>query len=265
MVVNEILNFTIFIKNFIEFPGFNIKHKNMVENLKACKFHPIENKDCPIFGLDYIIKEAEKDSYERELMLHHGGVIRVKLDWDCNLDRHIKLCKPKYSFARLDSRNESFSIGFNFRFASHWKHDQTYLRSLKKAYGLRLIISVSGKAGKFDFITLTLNTGSLVGIFGLATFFCDIVLLNLTKKATVYREHVFQRVSASQNNKKHNQNISTIYENPISNKEHSITIYGTPESVSKFSHQAAVTEPYESFKLQPSLGLTNISTANIRN
>ena len=195
-VINEILNFTIFIKNFIEYPVFNIKHKNMVENLRPCIFHPNSSKDCPIFSLDYIINEAEHDDHERELMLRYGGVIRVKIDWDCNLDRHISSCKPHYSFARLDApyRDETFSVGFNFRFAYHWKRDEKYVRALTKAYGLRLIISVSGKAGKFDFITLTLNTGSLVGIFGLATFVCDFILLHLTKKASIYRNFVFQRV-----------------------------------------------------------------------
>jgi P2X purinoceptor 1 len=196
MLVQGVLNFTLFIKNFIEFPAFNVKHKNMVDELKECVFHPTYDKDCPIFRTDYIIEQAEKDSEERNLMLRYGGVIRVKIEWDCNLDRKIKLCKPKYSFARLDVpfRDRPFSIGFNFRHASNWKYAGTNFRTLTKAYGLRFIISVSGKAGKFDFITLTLNTGSLVGIFGLATFLCDIILLHISKQARLYRNHVFEIV-----------------------------------------------------------------------
>ncbi|CAF0789924.1 unnamed protein product [Rotaria sordida] len=196
MLVQEVLNFTIFIKNFIEFPIFHVKHKNMVDNLKQCIFHPKTNKDCPIFTIDHIINEAEKNITERDLMLRSGGVIRVKLDWDCNLDRDLKLCKPKYSFARLDVPfNENpFSIGFNFRYATYWKQNQKDFRTLTKAFGLRLIITISGKAGKFDFITLTLNIGSLVGIFGLATFLCDIALLHLSKKASIYRDRVFEIV-----------------------------------------------------------------------
>ncbi|CAF0870761.1 unnamed protein product [Rotaria sp. Silwood1] len=273
--IKEVLNFTIFIKNFVEFPAFNIKHKNMVENLKQCIYHPINNKDCPIFRLDYIINESEKNVTERELMLHSGAVIRVKIDWDCNLDRSIKLCKPLYSFARLDTpfAQETFSVGFNFRFASHWKHHKRYLRSLTKAYGLRLIICVSGKAGKFDFITLTLNTGSIVGIFGLATFICDIILLNLTKKASIYRDFVFQRVniqrtrnnSVSQRVQDHDEPMGSIYEN-----------FNTDEQT--FSSPIWIAEPFVRFtdktctitssptlinsnqllRLQPSLGLTNI-------
>jgi hypothetical protein len=196
MLVREVLNFTLFIKNFIEFPAFNVKHRNMVDELKPCVFDSKQNKDCPIFGIDYIINQAEQDPIERDLMLRYGAVIRVKLDWDCNLDRKLNICKPEYSFARLDVpfRDKPFSVGFNFRYGSHWKYDDENYRTLTKAYGLRLIISVSGKAGKFDLMTLTLNTGSLVGIFGLATFFCDIILLNLSRKAHIYRNHIFDIV-----------------------------------------------------------------------
>ncbi|CAF0888143.1 unnamed protein product [Rotaria sp. Silwood1] len=197
MLVQEVLSFTIFIKNFIEFPVFNVKHKNMVDSLKkSCIYHPKDHKDCPIFSIDYIMNEAEKNITERNLMLQYGGVIRIKLDWDCNLDRNIKLCKPQYSFARLDVPfyEKPFSMGFNFRYASHWKHKKKHVRTLTKAFGLRLIISISGKAGKFDFITLTFNIGSLIGLFGLATFVCDIILLHVSKQASAYRNHVFEIV-----------------------------------------------------------------------
>ena len=196
MLIQDVLNFTIFIKNFIEFPTFDVKHKNMVDNLKPCVFHEKTDKDCPIYTIGYILKEAEKNASELELMLKFGGVVRMKIDWDCNLDRDIRACKPEYSFARLDVpfRDRPFSKGFNFRYASHWKHQEKTFRTLTKAYGLRLIVTVSGKAGKFDLITLTLNIGSVVGIFGLATFLCDIILLHLSKQARIYRKHVFETV-----------------------------------------------------------------------
>ncbi|CAF0823401.1 unnamed protein product [Rotaria sp. Silwood1] len=202
MLVQETLNFTIFIKNFIEFSIFQVKHKNMVDNLKVpCTFHPEYAKDCPIFSIDYIMSEAEKNITERNLMLRYGGVVRIKLDWDCNLDRNIKLCKPEYSFARLDVPfyEEPFSKGFNFRHATAWKYNEEHFRTLSKAHGLRFIISVSGKAGKFDFITLTLNIGSIVGLFGLGTVICDIFLLHLSKESSIYRKHIFDDVNLGRN------------------------------------------------------------------
>ncbi|CAF1144674.1 unnamed protein product, partial [Rotaria magnacalcarata] len=192
--IRGVLDFRIFVKNFIEFPVFGVKHKNMADDLKPCVFHPKDDKHCPIFTLDYIVNQAENGSNERDLMLQYGGVISIKLDWDCNLDRNIKICKPAYSFARLDVpyREKPFSVGFNFRYASTWKHERDQFRTLTKAYGLRFIIATSGQAGKFDFIRLSLNIGSLVGIFGLATFFCDIIILHLSKGAKLYRKHVFE-------------------------------------------------------------------------
>ena len=272
MAIREILNFTIFIKNFIEFPTFNVKHKNMVENLRSCVFHPKTHKDCPIFRLDYILNEAESDLTEQKLMLRFGGVIRVKIDWDCDLDRRISRCKPKYSFARLDTRfsEETFSVGFNFRFAYHWRYQQTYSRSLNKAYGLRLIISVSGKAGKFDFITLTLNTGSLVGIFGLATFVCDLILLHLTKKATVYREYIFQRVettptahTASSSTKRQPDKPFTVYVNRSAIEPLSTSVWRPLEANARSprknspTNSSVLIHPDELRRLKPSLGLTN--------
>jgi hypothetical protein len=242
----------------------------MVDNLRSCVYHPITDSDCPIFRLDHIINEAEKDLEERQLMLRHGAVIRAKLDWDCNLDRTIKLCKPTYSFARLDTpvREETFSVGFNFRFASNWRYGKKYLRMLKKAFGIRLIISVSGKAGKFDFITLTLNTGSIVGIFGLATFFCDIILLHLSNNASIYKNFIIQHVQTSNNNVRsnmieHNENLVTIVGNPNIEDRQFSQPFWTKESLRRFSgvpgttHFSSIIDPNQLLRLQPNVGITN--------
>ncbi|CAF3208684.1 unnamed protein product [Rotaria sp. Silwood2] len=197
MLVQEPRNFTIFIKNFIEFPVFGVRHKNMADSLtKPCTFHPKLDKECPIFSIKYIMDEAEKNITEHDLMLRYGGVLCMKIDWDCNLDQNIKRCKPEYSFARLDVpfHENPFSRGLNFRYATSWKHNEEYFRILRKAYGLRFIITVNGKAGKFDLIELSLNVGSIVGLLGLATFICDILLLHLSKNSRIYRKHIFDSI-----------------------------------------------------------------------
>ncbi|CAF4932745.1 unnamed protein product, partial [Rotaria socialis] len=258
MFIRGALDFRIFIKNFIEFPVFGVKHKNMVADLKPCVFHPTDDKDCPIFPLDYIVNQAENDSNERDLMLQYGGVIGVKLNWICNLDRNIKMCKPQYSFARLDVpyREKPFSVGFNFRYASTWKHERGQFRTLTKVYGLRFIIATSGKAGKFDFITLSLNIGSLVGIFGLATFVCDIIILNLSKKADMYRMHMIEKIhvrnpygnqqQASDNSSEQNDEI---HSNTNSNIKTELE-YGTPGN-SIASLEKVVTPRSNSLTISP--------------
>jgi hypothetical protein len=118
--IRDALNFTIFVKNFIEFPRFQVIRKNIQQNasyLKKCNFDPIKHKLCPIFRVGTLLDIVEPDPYEQTQMLKLGGVIRVKIDWNCNLDKPLHQCIPEYTFERLDRRHneESFSKGFDFR------------------------------------------------------------------------------------------------------------------------------------------------------
>ncbi|CAF1332325.1 unnamed protein product, partial [Adineta steineri] len=124
-----------------------------------------DNHTLVIDGADYIVPPQENNA-----LFLMTNFIRT--------DQQEKRCE-EYSFTRLDwdksDKEQSYAHGFNFRFASHWKHQNRSYRTLTKAYGLRFIISVSGYAGRFDLMTLALNIGSLVGILGLVKFICDCV------------------------------------------------------------------------------------------
>lgn len=198
--IMDSLNFTIFVKNFVEFTRFNISRTNIFHSpdlIQKCRYHPNDDKFCPIFRVGDLLDIVEPDDDERYKMLKFGAVLRIKIDWMCNLDRGREQCKPEYSFGRLDSRfsEEQFSFGFNFRYASHWKVRTRSHRTLTKAFGLRLIVTVNGEAGRFDFLVLTLNIGSMIGVLGLATFICDIVALYFCKQGSIYRRQKFQTVN----------------------------------------------------------------------
>lgn len=64
-----------------------------------------------------ILDDVEANKTEIIQMLKFGGVIRVKIDWKCNLDKPLIECQPLYSFGRLDVpfKEDTFSKGFNFR------------------------------------------------------------------------------------------------------------------------------------------------------
>jgi hypothetical protein len=118
--IHDALNFTIFVKNFIEFPRFKVIRKNIQAHpkyLAKCNFDKVHHKICPIFRVATILNMVETDPDEQLKMLTLGGVIRVKIDWKCNLDKSLDLCVPEYSFGRLDApyKEKSFSHGFNFR------------------------------------------------------------------------------------------------------------------------------------------------------
>jgi cation transporter protein len=217
--IMDSLNFTIFVKNFVEFTRFNISRTNIFHDSKAiktCLYHPTNDKFCPIFRVGDLLKIVETDDDERQKMLIFGAVVRIKIDWMCNLDLGEEQCKPEYSFGRLDSRyrDEQFSFGFNFRYASHWKVKNRSHRTLTKAFGLRLIVTVNGEAGRFDFLVLTLNIGSMIGVLGLATFICDIVALYFCKQGSIYRKQKFQTVNVASTT-----SISTVQKQILINDE----------------------------------------------
>lgn len=202
-------NFTIYIKNFIQFPKFLFSKSNVLETsddsyLKKCQYDEKLHPYCPIFRLGDITKRA---GYNFQDMAIYGGSVGIMIDWDCDLDKGYSKCHPQYYFTRLDASisNKSIAMGFNFRHTRYYKTNagETY-RSLFKVYGVRFSIMVHGKAGKFSIIPTAINVGSGLALMGAGAFFCDMVLLYLMKQSTSYRERKFEESSqlkgATQNN-----------------------------------------------------------------
>ncbi len=70
-----------------------------------------------MFTIEQILLEAEPDVEERSIMLIKGGVIVIRIEWDCDFDLFYRECLPKYSFTRYDYQSSYSSTvsGFNFR------------------------------------------------------------------------------------------------------------------------------------------------------
>ncbi|XP_064425012.1 P2X purinoceptor 5 [Latimeria chalumnae] len=195
-------NFTVYIKNNIRFPKFNFAKNNVfvgknISYLKSCQFNTEENLYCPIFRLGDIVSLAGSNFQE---MAVKGGVIGIKIEWNCDLDKRPSYCKPEYSYTRLDKRNkeDTLTSGYNFRFASYYQDaNGTDYRTLTKAYGIRFDIIVNGKAGKFNIVPTMINIGSGLALLGAGAFFCDLVLLYIIKRSNVYRGRKYESVKAS--------------------------------------------------------------------
>ncbi|XP_048654367.1 P2X purinoceptor 1 isoform X2 [Marmota marmota marmota] len=171
----------------------NIPRNNLVEEvnasyMKTClydkKLHPL----CPLFNLSYIVQESGQD-FSR--LAVKGGVVGITIDWDCDLDWHIRHCKPIYEFHGLYGEKK-LSEGFNFRFARHYVENGTNRRHLFKVFGIRFDILVDGKARKFDIIPTMTTIGSGIGIFGVATVLCDLLLLHILPKRHYYKQKKFK-------------------------------------------------------------------------
>uniref|UniRef100_A0A8C2ELZ2 P2X purinoceptor n=1 Tax=Cyprinus carpio TaxID=7962 RepID=A0A8C2ELZ2_CYPCA len=193
-------NYTLFIKNSITFRQFNVVRSNLVESvnqsyINTCLYHPKTDPLCPIFRLGDIVERSGLNFSE---IARVGGAIGVLIDWDCNLDLSIRHCKPKYEFYGLygtgknGDKEEKPSLGYNFRYAKYYVEDAVEKRTLMKVFGVRIDIIVHGRAGKFDIIPTLTAIGSGVGIFGVATVVCDMLLLYLVPKRDFYKNMKFK-------------------------------------------------------------------------
>ncbi|KAM5237729.1 P2X purinoceptor 7 [Ctenodactylus gundi] len=181
-------NFTVLIKNNIDFPGHNYTTRNILGLNISCTFHKAWNPLCPIFRLGDIFQETGDNFSDVAIK---GGIMGIEIYWDCNLDRWSHHCHPKYSFRRLDDKttNEALYPGYNFRYAKYYRENNVEKRTLIKVYGIRFDILVFGTGGKFDIIQLIVYIGSTLSYFGLATVFIDF-LIN-TYSSSICRSHVY--------------------------------------------------------------------------
>ncbi|XP_041657685.1 P2X purinoceptor 1 isoform X4 [Cheilinus undulatus] len=192
-------NYTLFIKNSVTFPLFGVTRSNLVEGIDAgyisnCLHDPEKAPLCPIFKLGDIVKLS---GFNFETIARVGGAIGIVVDWTCNFDVDVRHCKPKYNFHGLygnptETDKARASVGYNFRFARHYLEDKIEKRTLLKVFGIRIDIIVQSLARKFDIIPTLTAIGSGVGIFGVATVVCDLVLLYLLPKREFYKNMKFK-------------------------------------------------------------------------
>eukprot|EP00066_Takifugu_rubripes_P027045 XP_011616311.1 PREDICTED: P2X purinoceptor 1 isoform X3 [Takifugu rubripes] len=196
-------NYTLFIKNSVTFPLFRVTRSNLVEGIDSvyinkCLYDPENAPLCPIFQLGDIVKLS---GFNFETIARVGGAIGIVIDWTCNLDLDVKHCKPKYGFHGLygnpsETDKTRASVGYNFRYAKHYLEDRVEKRTLFKVFGIRIDIIVHSLARKFDIIPTLTAIGSGVGIFGVATVVCDLVLLYLLPKREFYKNMKFKYTDA---------------------------------------------------------------------
>jgi hypothetical protein len=150
------------------------------EYIAQCIYDSIKDPYCPVFQIGDILSKAESDANERIQMLRKGGVIQIEITWNCDYDYYSSKCQPKYSFYRFDLpfKQSQTASGFNFRFADKYLDMNTgqINRTLTKAFGLRFIINVIGKAGQFNAIPLLLAIGSGLGLLSLSSLVADCYL-----------------------------------------------------------------------------------------
>jgi len=116
----DVRNFTVLVKNSIDFPGFgdsyrrrNIQDSATQEYLRYCVYNPKSAPYCPTFRIEDIVALA---GHKFETVAKSGGVFAIRIRWDCSFDfgASIRNCKPEYSFARLDNPDAFVAPGYSF-------------------------------------------------------------------------------------------------------------------------------------------------------
>ncbi|XP_072455828.1 P2X purinoceptor 6 [Notamacropus eugenii] len=185
-------NFTLFIKNSITFPKFNFFKTNTLETwdsayFKGCRYDALSSPFCPVFRVGDVVEAAGGDFEDLALL---GGVVRIQIIWDCDLDHPGTKCQPCYSFWLQEK-------GYNFRTATHWwKHPGMEARSLFKLFGIRFEILVAGQAGKFSAISTGITLGTGMALLGVVTFLCDLLLLYVDGEASFYWGNKYEEAKA---------------------------------------------------------------------
>ncbi|XP_041749403.1 P2X purinoceptor 1 isoform X2 [Coregonus clupeaformis] len=228
-------NYTLFIKNSISFPAYGVTRSNLVEGIdnqyvNSCLYDPKKSPLCPIFRLGDLVQLS---GFSFATIARVGGAIGIVIDWTCNLDYDQSECKPIYSFHGLygnpqETDTARASVGYNFRYAKHYMEDKQEKRTLLKVFGIRFDIIVRSLARKFDIIPTLTAIGSGVGIFGVATVVCDLILLYLLPKREFYNNMKFKVTESMEKeplnefksekevSKKHSDEVLVHHEAPLS-------------------------------------------------
>ncbi|XP_064392414.1 P2X purinoceptor 4-like isoform X2 [Halichondria panicea] len=204
----DIREFTVLVKNSVEFPTFNTgdRKRNILDNVNETFIKNCVHNDsslnglyCPIFSLEQIVdmippdKDGNKTDFKTLATL--GGVVGLEITWNCNLDMGLQNCHPKYSAKRLDDPDVKISPGFNFRFTKYYNRDGLEFRKMYKAYGVLFKIEVSGVGGKFDPVNLALKLGSMLALLSIAAVISDILVLYVLGKRSYYRRKKYLNVN----------------------------------------------------------------------
>ncbi|KER34270.1 ATP P2X receptor [Opisthorchis viverrini] len=191
--ISEVLNYTVFIKNAIEFPYFKKASQNILKwmnetYLNTCLYNPKHEKDrfCPNFRIKDMLDLSGGNAYR---LLRHGGVIAITIEWNCDLDLPIERCLPRYNFHQLDGSDDglydhkSNIEGLSMEIRRPLSKNS---RLFSRVNGIQFWVIVDGEAARFNLFIFTMSFGSNLALLGLASIICDYLLFHCTRDGKRY-------------------------------------------------------------------------------
>ncbi|KAH9525651.1 P2X purinoceptor 4, partial [Bulinus truncatus] len=100
-------------------------------------------------------------------------------------------------------------------------------RNLYKATGIIFVVTIQGKAGKFNAIPLILNFSSGLALLTICTVFCDVLVLYLLKARNYYREYKYLQVEGKDAFQiMDDRKLKEIFNQDADYGKHGINVYG---------------------------------------
>jgi P2X purinoceptor 4 len=215
-------DWSVFVKVNAEFPEFNVKRQNAAHGLVKGKNQ---------FTLSELVSLAGSDWNQ---VKYEGAILLMRIAYDCDLNKGKEHCEPELHFDRLDPGNGTFSGGFNVRTVVMHEDGS---RQVTKRFGIRVLFSVSGQAGRFSIVVLTTTMGAGLALLGVSTLICDFLLSYVLPNKHKYNAEKFEEVDEQSGGAR----ISMLSDSDV-----------PPAAMGDVQQQHATQEPYYS-----SLGRTN--------
>jgi len=188
-ILENVQNWTVFIRANIRFPVFNVSRSNTQANVTLGK------------DLFYVSDILKATGWTYDEIKSGGAIVLATFEFNCDLNQDENNCNPNINFLRLDSTQpNSASTGFNYRYSTPNRDLSTgfLTRDLHKVYGMNLIVQMYGTAGRFSMVALTITLGSGLAILSLSTLFCDIIMQFIIPGHPKYAQEKYHVVRDSQ-------------------------------------------------------------------
>lgn len=199
----EVLNFTVLIRNSIEFPFYRLKRTNILEwmndtYLQTCNFNASDKVDryCPRFRIEDILSLSGANVW---YILRKGGIVDINIQWNCDLDKALEKCVPTYSFRYLGaiattSPEEEDIVHMEekylLEYAEYFSSSQ-HKRIFHKTNGVQFLISVTGTGGRFSLLEFSMKIGSCLALFGTASLICNLILVHISGDRQRYKKTIW--------------------------------------------------------------------------
>jgi len=125
----------------------------------------------------YLVSDIlDKAGTKLEDIRETGAVLRVVLDWDCDVTYSFS-CSPDLSVDRLDSKGSGDPLGFSFDKYLYYNENNISYRDHQNVTGIRIVVESSGRAYAFTIDAIILNISSALSLTTLVPRIVDFIML----------------------------------------------------------------------------------------